>query len=459
MAAPEPPSTRRPRRPSSAKHAAWPLAVIGALSAAAGPLPGGTDAASAPPASVAALAAPTPDPPVPLEAAGKPVAWWFAYKFSASSFPGNPTDPARSCAFGGTPRRDGTNFSQRYVYATSANPSLRDGAGLIGTSPADPLGATFGQIYGGHYYFVVWNDQFYGDPARHGPECDDQQCGKPWGHAKGVLAWNQAGQGVVLQVTTPSWPGAASSALPRRDGNTLGCVGDDNNTANAQDFFALRLGRDDVKTVLRALAVSSVSTDVDDPQIVNRRLAGVAPPQDIDQLVGALGRQSSGKAILDETLSSGVRLIAKPSALHVPPWQFVSSQLGGENLLTATWWATPRIASTRSAADVHCWDPLLATPPGRVDVAVSAAWENVPLLFTGGPNHAKIGVSLAGGGHHAIFGDLNQQGQLGDAASPNGAACASSQNGRGGMFFVVTDPTLQLGVTKLIGGKIAPYPG
>lgn len=144
------------------------------------------------------------------------------------------------------------------------------------------------------------------------------------------MAWNQDGNGIVIQVTTPSWPAAASVVLPRKDGNTLGCISDDNNIANAQDFFALQLSRDDVKTVLRALAVSSVSTDVNNPQIVNRRLPGVAPLQDIDTLVAALGQRSGDKAYFDATLSSGVRLIAKPSALHVPPWQFVSSVLGGE---------------------------------------------------------------------------------------------------------------------------------
>jgi len=444
-------------------HAAWPLGVIAALSAAAGTLTSGNSAANTPQTvSAAALApaAPTGDAPVPLEAAGKPVKWWFAYKFSAQSFPGDPTDPSRACAFGGALRRDGKNFSQHYAYATSADPTLRDGAGLIGTSPNDPLGATFGKVYGGHYYYVVWNDQFYGDPARKGSDCDDKQCGKPWGHAKGVLAWNQDGNGVVIQVTTPSWPGGASSTLPRKDGNTLGCISDDNNISNAQHFFALQLGREDVKTVLRALAVSSVSTDINNPQIVNRRLAGVAPPQDIDQLVARLGNVSGDKAYLNEVLSSGVRLIAKPSALHVPPWQFVSSLLGSENLLTATWWATPRIASTRSAGDVHCWDPTLPTPPGEVDVAVSAQWGQVPVAFTGGPNHAKIGISLPGGHRYSIFGDLNQQGQLGDASAPNGAQCGSSQNGRGGMFFVLAEPKLQAGIAKLVAnsGKIAAYP-
>ena len=460
------PSKRPPKRTikrhATMKHAAWPLGVIAALSAAAGSLTSGTAPATAPVTAVTttAPATPTKDAPMPLAAAGRPVQWWFAYKFSAQSFPGDPKDPSRGCAFGGALRRDGSNFSQHYAYATNLSPDLRDGPGLIGTSNNDPLGATFGQIYNGHYYYVVWNDQFYGDPERNGPECDDKQCGKPWGHAKGVLAWNQDGNGIVIQVTTPSWPGGASSTLPRKDGNTLGCISDDNNISNAQHFFALQLGREDVKAVLRALAVSSVSTDINNPQIVNRRLAGLAPPQDIDQLVARLGKVSGDKAYLDEKLSSGVRLIAKPSALHVPPWQFVSSVLGSENLITATWWATPRIASTRSAADVHCWDPLLPTPPGRVDVAVSAQWGNVPVAFTGGPNHAKIGISLDGGHAYSIFGDLNQQGQLGDASSPNAANCGSSQNGRGGMFFVLTDPKLRAGIAKLVAnqGKVAATP-
>jgi len=52
-----------------------------------------------------------------------------------------------------------------------------------------------------------------------------------------------------------------------------------------------------------------------------------------------------------------------------------------------------------------------------------------------------------------IFGDENQQGQLGPGD------CASSQNGRGGMFFVMEEPTLQQSMTALISagaGDTAP---
>jgi hypothetical protein len=394
--------------------------------------------------------------PVPLTSAGKAVAWWFAYKFSSSSFPSKDDDPGRACPFGGVLRHDG--FSQQYAVASSANPVLADAPGLVGTSTNDPLGATFDELYNGHYYFVVWNDQFYNDPPRTGQACDAKQCGSPWGHSKGMLAWNEAGDGLLLQVTTPSWPGAGGNAHPRGDGNTLGCVSDDNNASNAQDFFALKLTRDDVKTILRALAIASVSTDVSNAQIVNRQVGGIPLPQDLDDLVSALGQVSPATTYMSERLSSGVQIIVKPSALHVPPWQFVSSVLGGEPLLAATWWATPRINSTRSAANVHCWDASLTTPPGEVDVARAGTWDNTPVAFTGGPNHAKIGVSLPSGHHHyAIFGDLNQQGQLGDPASPNGSRCGSSQNGRGGMFFVIDDQAVADGISKLITGDIAPF--
>ncbi|WP_353230311.1 deoxyribonuclease II family protein [Novosphingobium sp.] len=445
------PSPAPRSRSTALLPAALPLVALGAISLITGnPLVPGVN--PAPSAATAPAVAGSPAP-VPLLATNHPVDWWVAYKFNSSSFPGNDADPGRGCAFGGTVQHG--SYSQKYAVASSINPVLTDGPGLIGSSPADPLGATFAQIYNGKYRFVTWNDQFYGDPARKAAHCDGQQCGSPWGHSKGILAWNDAGVGMVLQVTTPSWPGAGSASHPRKDGNTLGCV-TDNNIENAQDFFALRLNRDDVKVVLHALAMASVSTDVANAQIVQSGADGTRPADDIDTLVVSLGRISKEKTYLDAQLSSGVRLIAKPSELHVPPWQFVSSVLGGEPLLTATWWAYPTITSTRNAADVHCWDASLPTPPGEVDVALAGTWNTVPVTFTGGPNHAKIGVSLPGSQHrYAIFGDLNQQGQLGGTAS---SRCDSSQNGRGGMFFVIDNAALANGIAPLLTGKIAPFP-
>ena len=51
---------------------------------------------------------------------------------------------------------------------------------------------------------------------------------------------------------------------------------------------------------------------------------------------------------------------------------------------------------------------------------------------------------------------MNQQGQLGTAG---GGGCDASQNGRGGMFFVMDNPQLSNSMAAMMHGTIAPYPG
>jgi hypothetical protein len=381
--------------------------------------------------------------PVPLLKAGTPVDWWFVFKFNAASFP-ECGGAQRMCPFGGTVKPY-TSFGQQFVFASSADQTLRQGGGCIGDTTADPLGATFNQVYNGAFFYVIWNDQFYGDPL---PNKD-----APAGHSKGMLAWNSAGDGLVLQVSTPSWPASGSSTEPREtDGNTLGCVGD-NDVLVSQHFFALRLDKDDVVAVLNALANASVVTDPAKLQIVNN-----GGPADIQALVHSLGKISRSKTATTDTLSSGVLLISKPSGLNVPPWQMVSALLGGEPLRAATWWATPKIPTTSATTPVDCWDQSLGTP-GAVQIATtgiwqeSGAWQGTTLGFEGvaepAGNHAKIGVST-GEHNYAIFGDLNQQGTL------SGPHCDSSQNGRGGLFFVIEDAQLSGSVRDLIQGETAP---
>ena len=91
--------------------------------------------------------------------------------------------------------------------------------------------------------------------------------------------------------------------------------------------------------------------------------------------------------------------------------------------------------------------------PGAVQIATSGTWAGTTLGLEGMPepdgNHAKIGVST-GTHSYAIFGDMNQQGSL---AGPN---CASSQNGRGGLFYVIEDAQLAGSVADLIKGASAP---
>ena len=88
-----------------------------------------------------------------------------------------------------------------------------------------------------------------------------------------MLAWNDAGEGVVMQVSTPSWPASGSKKFPRKsDGNTLGCVKDDD-VEVSQHFFSLKLTKDDTVKVLQALENASVVTDPANPQIVQQRRA------------------------------------------------------------------------------------------------------------------------------------------------------------------------------------------
>ena len=380
--------------------------------------------------------------PIPLLAKGHPVTWWVVFKLNAATFPdcGGGT---RGCPFGGTVQT--YKEAQQYLFASNESPTLKQGSGCAGDTNSDPIGATFDQVYNGSFNYLIWNDQFYDDPAIKG--CT-KECGSPWGHSKGLLAWNDAGNGFVMQVSTPSWPASGSKSHPRKtDGNTLGCIKDDD-VMVSQHFFALTLNKNDVISVLKALGNASVVTDPSNPQIVSN-----GGPQDIQQLVKGLGIRSSSKKFLTFSLSNGVQLISKPSHLNVPPWQMVSAILGGVSLRAATWWASPEIPTTKATTTVKCWDASLSKP-GPVEIATSGTWKGTKIGLTGGAspdhNHAKIGVSLSGSKSYSIFGDMNQQGSL---SGPN---CASSQNGRGGLFYVVGNAALSKSVKALITGDTAP---
>jgi len=383
------------------------------------------------------------DAPAPLLKSGHPVDWWFVFKLNAKAFPGCGDSATRTCTFGGKVQ-DYKAFGQQFVFASSESPKLEQGGGCAGDTTADPLGATFSQVYNGSPYFVVWNDQFYDDPKINGCE---KECGSPWGHSKGLVAWDADGNGFVLQVSTPSWPASGSSKNPRKtDGNTLGCV-TDNDVEVSQHFFALKLTKADMVKVLGALQNASVVTDPKNPQI-----ARIGGPADVQKLANALGVKSKSTAVVQAELSTGVQLISKPSALNVPPWQMVSSLLKGVPLRAATWWDKPEIYSTTASTKIACWSKSLSTP-GPVEIATSGTWDGKKFGLTGGSgpdfNHAKIGVSTGGSAHYAIFGDMNQQGTI-------AGNCDSSQNGRGGMFYVLDNADLAESVGALIQGDSAP---
>src|SRR5262244_3756764 len=110
------------------------------------------------------------DGPEPRLKAGEPVDWWFVFKFNTKSFPGCPgnNEDERQCPFGGdvqhTKNYEG-KFSQQFVFASSKDKSLKQGSECAGATTIDPLGSTFGEVYNNPQFFVVWNDQFKGDPS------------------------------------------------------------------------------------------------------------------------------------------------------------------------------------------------------------------------------------------------------------------------------------------------------
>jgi hypothetical protein len=393
---------------------------------------------------------------MPLLATGHPVDWWFVFKLDAQAFPdcGGGTNP---CPFGGS-SQSGPKYKvgQQFAFASSESPTLtKSGQECLGASTSDPVGATFNEVYKGGYHFLIWNDQFHDvDPSVLG--CSGGDCGSPWGHSKGMLAWNDAGEGFVMQVSTPSWPGSGTPGKVRAIGNTLGCIKGDDDVEVSQHFFALKLSEPDLKVMLTSLSQASVATDPTNPQVAN-----IGGPQDVVDLLkqlnlGVKSKQNVLDPAMPVTLSTGVRLIAKPSGLHVPPWQMVSSVLGGIPLRTATWWASPEIPSTTGGSKPGCWDDSLTTAPGAVEIATSGTYLNQKFNLKGQSgadgNHAKIGVSTTPGAGLAIFGDENQQGTL---DGPDGT-CESSQNGRGGMFFVMNNATLSAQIAALIAGDTAP---
>jgi len=399
--------------------------------------------------------------PSPLWSANQPVDWWFAFKFNTATFPRPHTTPP-TCIFGGTPggRRQYTRIGQSYVAASSEHAALTKGDGYLGDGPADPLGATFDEVYNGDLSYLVWNDQFYRSPVLACEGSTGMACGAKWGHSKGMLAWNEDGDGFVLQVTTPSWPGAGGSTHPRvGDGNSLGCV-NDNNVDLSQDFFALKLTKDDLLKVLAALQTEGAVTDPNNPQI-----ARIGGPQEVRDAAAKLGSPNKASTFTQATLSSGVQIIAKAGGLSAPPWQFVSAVLGKVPLRVATFWMGAKIYSKPGRTKPDCWPTAIKSlSPGAVQVVTTGIWEGTTIGLSGtsqrnasgktlGANHAKIGVSTGSGSPLTIFSDMNQDG----AISPVGKlTCLSSQNARGGLFFVVENKELHKSVTALLTGKIAP---
>ena len=93
--------------------------------------------------------------PVPLLTKGHEVDWWFVFKFNSKAFPGCSGGAQRACLFGGEVQNYKA-FGQQYVFASSEQPSLQEGSNCAGDTTADPIGATFDQIFSASLHYVVW---------------------------------------------------------------------------------------------------------------------------------------------------------------------------------------------------------------------------------------------------------------------------------------------------------------
>jgi hypothetical protein len=377
-------------------------------------------------------------------------------------------DGAPTCKFGGDKAQAEQypkGYGLQYVLASSLagkTTPLKFHSDCLGND-ADAVGATYAQVFNSDSAnYVVWNDQFYDESHIDLEPACNHYCAGPWGHSKGLLAWGEDGSGFVLQTTTPDWPGSGSKDYKRpTQGDTLGCCKDDN-VLVAQHFFALRLSAEDTGAVLQALRRASVVTDPTNPELVNVR----SGPKKLSDLAKNLGKVDDSTTPFQATLStktasgSKVKLLAKPSKLYVPPWQMVSS-LTGEPLRVASWWGTPAIDSTRKGFKPGCWNKSLALPQ-EVQIATSGQWDSKTFSLLGKPeadaNHAKLGHSIASGSKVAVMGDMNQEGTL-DGQDDEKKGCAQSQNGRGGLFYVVEDEALHSGLQSLLKGSTADYAG
>jgi len=402
----------------------------------------------------------------PLLGDGSSVDWWFAFKFTTAAF--STCDSAPKCTFGGDKETSASykhGYGLQYVLASSVagkTAPLTFHSDCLGDD-ADALAATYAQVFNSDSAnYVVWNDQFYDEPHIDLDPACEHYCAGPWGHSKGMLAWGEDGSGFVLQVTTPDWPGTGNKNYKRpTQGETLGCCKDDN-VLVAQHFFALRLSAEDTQAVLQALRRASVVTDPKNPQLVNVR----SGPEKLSALAKSLGKVDDTTTPFKATLStktaagSQVQLLAKPSKLYVAPWQLVSS-MTGEALRVASWWGDSKIDSTKKNFEPGCWNKSLALPE-EVQIATSGQWDGTKFSLLGKPtedgNHAKLGHSTASGSKLAVMGDMNQAGALFPKDSGK-YGCAASQNGRGGLFFVVEDEVLHSGLQSLLQGSTADYAG
>src|SRR5690242_15801278 len=78
-----------------------------------------------------AAAAYAAEAPTPYLDNGKPVDWWFVFKFNTKSFPHCRGDAKQACMFGGSVQNY-KQWGQQFIYASSVDTTLQAGTGCAG---------------------------------------------------------------------------------------------------------------------------------------------------------------------------------------------------------------------------------------------------------------------------------------------------------------------------------------
>nr|CCA19597.1 conserved hypothetical protein [Albugo laibachii Nc14] len=169
-----------------------------------------------------------------------------------------------------------------------------------------------------------------------------------------------------------------------------------------------------------------------------------------------------------------VQLIVKSPKAEIPPWAIVAQVLE-EDLSVATWWDESVGIPTICASDQYSMTPFEfclndrvhgvflnanGTAAHNIENLVEAKWttdstknDTVHWHLVGGRqedgNHAKWGVTTSRFGVVApdskvIFADLNMEGY------PCSTTCHGSQAGRGGSFFILSQPVLHQSLVNLV---------
>ena len=274
-----------------------------------------------------------------------------------------------------------------------------------------------------------------------------------------MLAWNETARASSCRCRRRRGPAPAAS-VSRKSGNTLGCVKTNNNLVASQHFFALKLNKEDLLEGAAGDAKRERRHRSD-----NRQIAQNGGPPEIRDAAEELGKKPHEKLrhkkpddlkIIQTQLTADVMLISKPSNAERAA---LADGVGAARRRLRAHRHMVGLAADLLDQEVD-QDRLLGghvevrqKSPGDVIIAKNGTFGGRPLGLIGGQNHAKVGVVTSGRTSFSIFGDLNQQGTI----NPVKGKCDASQNGRGGMFFVVKNDELFKTLSDMLEGEDEPF--